>query len=92
MHANIKGNVQGIGFRATTKMIAEQLQITGYVENLPDGSVAICAQGSRQQLDLLIEQLQKTFAEANMQHISRTFHEIKTSFPNFQIRSLASEV
>lgn len=88
MHANIKGNVQGVGFRATTKMIAEQLHITGYVANLPDGSVEICAQGTREQLDLLIEQLRKVFGDRSMNHISFSFHEIKTPLPNFQIRHL----
>lgn len=88
MHANIKGNVQGVGFRATTKMIAQHLHITGYVANLPDGSVEICAQGTREQLDLLIEQLRKAFGDGSMNHISRSFHEIKTAFPDFQIKRL----
>lgn len=86
MRANIKGNVQGVGFRATTKMIAEQLHITGFVANLPDGSVEICAQGTREQLDLLIEQLRKAFGDGGMSHISRSFHEIKTQLSNFQIK------
>ncbi|MBS0650231.1 MAG: acylphosphatase, partial [Verrucomicrobia bacterium] len=89
MHANIRGNVQGVGFRATTKAIAEQLHLTGYVENLPDGSVAICAQGPRKQLDRLIEELRKAFAEGNMAHVSLAFHEIATPCANFQIRSRA---
>ncbi|MBS0650191.1 MAG: acylphosphatase [Verrucomicrobia bacterium] len=88
MHANIRGNVQGVGFRATTKAIAEQLHLTGYVENLPDGSVAICAQGPRKQLDRLIEELRKAFGESNMPQVSLSFHEIATPCANFQIRRL----
>ena len=86
MHANIRGNVQGVGFRATTKAIAEQLHLTGYVENLPDGSVSICAQGFRKQLDRLIEELRNAFGESNMAHVSLAFHEIATSYANFQIK------
>ncbi|MGE0671350.1 MAG: acylphosphatase [Parachlamydiales bacterium] len=86
MHANIRGNVQGVGFRATTKAIAEQLHLTGYVENLPDGSVSICAQGPREQLDRLIKELKKTFGESNMPQVSLAFHEIATPYANFQIK------
>lgn len=57
MHAIVKGRVQGIGFRSLTHRIAHQLAITGTVCNLPDGSVEIYAQGSKQQLEELMKQI-----------------------------------
>ncbi len=38
---NIKvfGKVQGVHFRASTKAVADQLGVKGYVVNVPDGSV-----------------------------------------------------
>ncbi|MCI1985586.1 MAG: acylphosphatase [Lactobacillus sp.] len=41
----VTGRVQGVGFRWMTKMVADQLKITGYVQNRFDGSVYIEAKG-----------------------------------------------
>jgi len=41
----VKGKVQGVYFRASTRQAAEQLAVTGQVKNLPDGSVWITAEG-----------------------------------------------
>ena len=40
-----EGRVQGVGFRATVRWIAEGFEITGSVKNLPDGRVELLAQG-----------------------------------------------
>jgi acylphosphatase len=40
------GNVQGVGFRYTTRSIAQGFDVTGYVENLPDGRVHLEVEGS----------------------------------------------
>ncbi|MGX6978759.1 acylphosphatase [Vagococcus elongatus] len=37
----VSGRVQGVGFRFTTKMVADRLGVKGYVKNLDDGSVYI---------------------------------------------------
>lgn len=37
--------MQGVGFRATTRTIADRTGITGWVRNEPDGSVQLEAQG-----------------------------------------------
>lgn len=53
--ANFKGKVQGVGFRYTVCRIAEQLPITGYVRNLPDGSVELVAEATEQVLSELMD-------------------------------------
>ena len=40
------GRVQGVGFRATTRQIASRYAVTGFVRNLPDGTVEIVMDGS----------------------------------------------
>lgn len=37
------GRVQGVGFRFTTRQIASGYEVTGWVKNLPDGRVELCA-------------------------------------------------
>ena len=41
----IQGRVQGVGFRWFTKDAAAREGLTGYVRNLPDGSVEAYAEG-----------------------------------------------
>ncbi|MDR3189982.1 MAG: acylphosphatase [Lactobacillaceae bacterium] len=49
------GLVQGVGFRYSTKMIADKLAITGIVWNISDGTVKIIAQGADEQLQKFIQ-------------------------------------
>lgn len=46
----IKGTVQGVLFRKYTKDKAKELNIKGWVRNLPDGSVEIVAQGEERNM------------------------------------------
>lgn len=46
----ISGRVQGVGFRWTTVQIARRLGVTGTVQNLRSGQVAVVASGSAEQL------------------------------------------
>ncbi len=50
----IEGDVQGVGFRFFTQRSACTLGIKGYVENAPDGSVIIEAEGEPSQLDQFV--------------------------------------
>ncbi len=51
---HIYGRVQGVGFRYYTNKKALELGITGFVRNLPDGSVYIEADGEPDQLEIFI--------------------------------------
>ncbi|MFH0927697.1 MAG: acylphosphatase [Candidatus Micrarchaeota archaeon] len=53
----IRGKIQGVGFRALVKRIALSLQIRGWVQNRPDGTVLILAQGTHEGLLLFQERL-----------------------------------
>lgn len=46
----VKGYVQGVGFRWSVAREASGREITGFVKNMPDGSVYIEAEGTREQL------------------------------------------
>jgi acylphosphatase len=53
LKAVVKGEVQGVGFRWAVQRQAGQLGLTGYAENLPDGSVRVEAEGDPGRLDEL---------------------------------------
>ena len=60
-HIIFSGRVQGIGFRFTAFNIANQYQLTGFVRNLPDGTVEMLAQGSPDDIEDCIRDIQESF-------------------------------
>ncbi|HGF7281618.1 TPA: acylphosphatase, partial [Enterococcus faecium] len=57
---NVQGRVQGVGFRYMTKMVADQLGVTGTVKNEDDGSVTIEAIGNGDIIQKFIEEVKKS--------------------------------
>ena len=51
----VRGKVQGVFYRQSTKEKANELNVSGTVRNLPDGSVYILATGDSEQLNALVE-------------------------------------
>ncbi len=51
----VTGKVQGVRFRETTKYVADQAGIKGFIRNEPDGSVYIEAEAARWELDAFME-------------------------------------
>lgn len=56
----VSGRVQGVGFRWMTQILANELKVTGTVENLIDGQVEIVAQAPEAQLNEFIKQVKKS--------------------------------
>jgi acylphosphatase len=52
---HIIGDVQGVGFRWSALRVAQNLNIKGFVKNLPSGDVYIEAEGEEKQLDTFVE-------------------------------------
>ena len=55
VHCFFEGRVQGVGFRYTTRNIAINFNVTGYVRNLPDGRVEIVAEGPEAEVSDFID-------------------------------------
>ena len=63
IQANIlySGTVQGVGFRYSVHRYAAGLGIKGWVKNLPNGSVEILAEGSKNAVQQLCEDIEEHF-------------------------------
>lgn len=53
------GDVQGVGFRYTTRSVARDFEITGYVRNLRDGRVEVVAEGTAEELEQFIRRVRE---------------------------------
>lgn len=83
VHAVFRGEVQGVGFRATTRWVADEMGLTGFVKNLPDGSVEVVAQGSE---EFLRDFLKKITIRFNVMETSEEFSPIREKYSGFTIQ------
>lgn len=90
LHATIHGRVQGVSFRYYTRMQAQQLGITGWVRNLPDGTtVETVAIGSREALDQFLHWLYQGPPGARVVGIDTEWNDTQNTpqkFASFEIR------
>lgn len=81
----VHGEVQGVFFRAGAKKIADELGITGWVKNLPDGTVAIEAEGSEEQLTKLLSWCNRGTERAHVERVEYEPGEL-IGYQGFEIR------
>ncbi len=80
-----EGRVQGVGFRFTVQAVARRYEVTGYVRNMPDGSVQLVAEGTPSQLDLFLDDVAETLGRF-IEHSLRTVGTATGEFGGFGIR------
>lgn len=84
IHLLVKGNVQGVFYRATAKKIADKLKLRGWIKNTKDGDVEITVTGNEEQLNEFIKWCKKGPEKADVEDvIIRDDPEI--SFAEFEI-------
>lgn len=82
----VTGLVQGVGFRWTTQMIAQELGITGTVKNNPDGSVSIVAQGEELPLEHFIKKIEASPSVAgHVDHVDLNTISNAEKFTRFSV-------
>lgn len=72
------GKVQGVGFRFTVCNAAKHNRLTGWVRNLPDGTVEMLAKGPKKDIDNCISKIEKYY-RTNITHI--TSNKITNNMP-----------
>ena len=82
---HVFGNVQGVGFRYTTRSAVAEFNVAGYVRNLGNGSVELVVEGN----DAEIERFLKVLRNRMSGHINR--EEVRESpatgeFSGFSVR------
>jgi acylphosphatase len=82
----IRGVVQGVGFRMYTMREAERLGLSGYVRNLPDGSVEIVAEGDANAVGRLIAWARHGPRAAVVEEIDVADQEPTGAFAGFEVR------
>lgn len=86
VHLLISGKVQGVFFRASTRKVANEIGVTGWVRNVPNGMVEVVAEGRKNQLDRLIEFCKKGPEGAKVEDIEINWEKYKGEFKDFEIK------
>jgi acylphosphatase len=64
VRVRVSGRVQGVGYRHFTTIHAKELEVKGWVRNLPGGGVEALLQGERQKVGELLNQMKTGPAQA----------------------------
>lgn len=81
----VLGLVQGVGFRYFCRRRAIDAGLTGWVRNLPVGSVELWAEGPAEELEQFIADLRLGPGNARVDHVDVMFGEYTGKFHNFDI-------
>ena len=83
----VHGTVQGVGFRASTKAIAQNMGLKGYVQNLPDGTVKVVIEDEQETIRKLIRILKSREILGNkiVTDIKVAYGDAKNEFKDFSI-------
>lgn len=82
----VTGYVQNVRYRDYVQVSATTLGITGYVQNLQDGTVAVCAQGLPDQLKDFIEYLYEGSLQAKVEGVAVNWRTTKKVGTDFSIK------
>jgi acylphosphatase len=81
----VTGKVQGVFFRASAKEAADQLNIKGFAQNMPNGSVHIEAEGAAEKLKQFVDWCHKGPPRAQVTHVDVQEGDVK-NFERFEIK------
>lgn len=85
LHALVTGRVQGVFYRDFVQTHARQLQLTGWVRNLPDGTVEVLAKGDDVALTRLRVQLAQGSPRSHVDDVHVQYDTPNGEFAEFRI-------
>ena len=83
--ATVRGRVQGVFFRAFVQRHARLLGVSGYVRNLPDGSVEVQAEGEKIKLERLVGYLRTGSPASSVGEVITEWSDSTGEYTGFHI-------
>ena len=87
LEAGVRGRVQGVGYRVFALREAGHLGLDGFVANETDGSVRVVAEGTRPDLEALLERLEEGPPAAIVDRVITRWEPARGLPPGFRIGS-----
>ncbi len=89
IHILMDGHVQGVGFRYFVYDFAQQRGLTGWVRNRHNGQVEVLAEGSRVDLEALLEHVRRGPGRSMVSEVKFDWGQAESRFDQFSM--LATE-
>ena len=86
LEAAVSGSVQGVGFRYFASDAARKLGLTGWVRNLPDGSVQVVAEGPHEKVEMLVEELRHGPKAGRVDRVHSSWQTYRGEFDRFEVK------
>jgi acylphosphatase len=87
LEAVVHGRVQGVGFRVFVLRGARKLGLRGWVANEPAGRLRCVAEGPRDALDRLLQELNEGPPSAWVDRVEGSWGPATGEFETFEVRS-----
>jgi acylphosphatase len=88
LQATIRGRVQGVYFRQSTRAEAQRLNLVGWTRNEPDGTVTVVAEGPEPALQQLLTFLRQGPPGARVDQVESNWAMATGEFVTFHVRYL----
>jgi len=85
LHAVVRGDVQGVGFRYFVQRRAHQFGLSGWVRNNDDGTVELVAEGSRDALEKLKQAVEDGPRAARVDRVDADWSEATGTLGAFDL-------
>ena len=86
VHLRVYGLVQGVWFRATMREVARHYGVTGWVRNVPDGSVEAVLEGPRRAVEEVVKWALRGPPAARVEKLVAKIEEYRGEYSDFTIR------
>ena len=86
LHATIHGRVQGVSFRYFVTNCAGRLELNGWVRNRFGGTVEVLAEGKRENLENLFQDLHRGPQASNVTKVEHEWQDGTGEFKRFRVR------
>jgi len=86
LHVFWIGRVQGVGFRYTAEAVALELNLAGWVRNIPDGRVEAVVEGPEKALKLFLERIAAGPMHPYIQTAAADWSQATGEFEEFRVR------
>ena len=85
-HVNVTGRVQGVFFRDSTRQNAEQLGLSGWVRNSPDGAVEAVFEGPSEKVREMVRWCEQGPRDASVENVETDFGPARDDLAGFEVR------
>jgi acylphosphatase len=86
LKATVSGRVHGVFFRAYVETRAGELNLSGYVRNVPNGKVEVRVEGERERLKKLVGYLKVGPPAARVEGVKISWGEYEGLLKDFRVR------